>query len=55
MEAQVLEEIVREKELFRKKFTICGGTKHSVEKCFKKIIHEKEKALAAGALDNRQK
>ena len=36
------------------KCTFCGGTNHSTEKCFKKIIQEKEKALAAGASDNRQ-
>ena len=37
-----------------KKYTFCGGTKHSAEKCFKKIRQEKEKPRAAGDLDNRR-
>ena len=32
----------------------CGGFNHSVEKCFKIIRQEKEKARAAGDSDNRQ-
>ena len=36
------------------KCTFCGGTNHSVEKCFKRIRQEKEKSHAAGASDNIQ-
>ena len=35
------------------KCTFCGGDNHSAEKCFKSIRNEKEKARAAGDLDNR--
>ena len=35
------------------KFTFCGGTNHSAEKCFKTIRQEKEKARAAGTQENR--
>ena len=45
---------MREKTLFQKKWTFCGGTNHSTKKCFKKIRQETEKDRAAGASDNRQ-
>ena len=35
------------------KCTFCGLTNHSVEKCFKKIRKDKEKARSAGALSNK--
>ena len=38
----------------QKKCTFGGGVNHSAEKCFKRIRQEKEKARAAGHLDNRQ-
>ena len=38
----------------QKKWTFCGSTNHSAEKCFKWIRQEKEKARAAGASDIRQ-
>ena len=38
----------------QKKCTFCGVGNHSAEKCFKRIIQEKEKARASGGLDNRQ-
>ena len=38
----------------QKKCTFCGGTNHSSEKCFKRIIQEKEKARADGHSDNRR-
>ena len=40
--------------LVQKKYTFCGDAKHSLEKCFKRIRKEKEKARAAGDLDNRR-
>ena len=36
------------------KCNFCGGVNHYAEKCFKRIIKEKEKARAAGDLDNRR-
>ena len=36
------------------KCTFCGGTNHSTEKCFKKIIQEKEKACMTGASEHRR-
>ena len=35
------------------KFTYCGLSNHSVEKCFKNIGKEKEKARSAGNLSNK--
>ena len=35
------------------KSTYCGLTNHSMEKCFKKIRKEKEKARSAGASSNK--
>ena len=35
------------------KCIFCGLTIHSVEKCFKKIRKDKEKALSAGASSNK--
>ena len=35
------------------KCTFCGGVNNSAEKCFKRIRQEKEKARAAGDLENR--
>ena len=35
------------------KFTYCGFNNHSVEKCFKKIRKEKEKARSAGTSSNK--
>ena len=35
------------------KCTFCGLTNHSVEKCFKKIRKDKEKALSTGASSNK--
>ena len=35
------------------KCTYCGLTNHSVEKCFKKIRKDKEKARSAGASSNK--
>ena len=35
------------------KCTFCGLTNHSVEKCFKKIRKDKEKARSAGASSNK--
>ena len=32
--------------LLQTKCTFCGGAKHSLEKCFKKIRNDKEKARA---------
>ena len=34
--------------------TFCGGTNYSAEKCFKRIIKEKEKARAVDVSSNRQ-
>ena len=36
------------------KCTFCGGNNHSVEKCFKRIRKEKEKARAVDVSSNRQ-
>ena len=36
------------------KWTFCGGTNHFAEKCFKKIIKQKEKARAVDDVKNRQ-
>ena len=36
------------------KWTFCGDTNHSAEKCYKRIIKEKEKSRTACALNNRQ-
>ena len=36
------------------KYTICGGTNHSAEKCFKTIRKYKGKARAAGDSDIQQ-
>ena len=38
----------------QKNCTFCGGTNHSAEKCFKRIIQENEKSSAADNSDNRQ-
>ena len=38
----------------QKKFTFCGGTNHSAEKCFKIIRKEKEKSRVVDASDNRR-
>ena len=37
----------------KEKCTYCGLTNHSVEKCFKNISKEKEKARSAGASSNK--
>ena len=37
----------------KSKCTYCGPTNHYVEKCFKKIRIEKEKARSAGASSNK--
>ena len=37
-----------------KKCTFCGGVNHSAEKCFKRIIQEKEKSHAVDASENRR-
>ena len=37
--------------LVQKKWTFCGGTNHSAEKCFKRIRNDKEIARAAGDSD----
>ena len=39
---------------FQTKCTFCGGVDNSSEKCSTRIRQEKEKACAAGALDNSQ-
>ena len=38
----------------QKKCTLCGGTNHSSEKCFKSIRQEKEKSHAAAHSDSRR-
>ena len=50
---QVLVDIVRKKNVHTK-CTVCGGTNHSAEKCYKNIKQEKEKARASCASDNIQ-
>ena len=37
----------------QRKCTFCGGTNHSLEKCFKSIRKEKEKARAVDVSSNR--
>ena len=52
--AQVLEEIVKYQTLFRKSALFVEMLIPMEQKCFKIIRQEKEKAHAAGSLDNRK-